>query len=289
MSGPPRPTEDTPPRAIVLILTGMVFITVNDSLIKALSGDYPLHQMIFIRSAIALGMTLVILQFEGGFRALRTSTPVLHLMRGLLVVVSNMLIFAAIATLPLATATALFFVAPLMITLMSVVFLKERVGLHRAGAIVVGFAGVLVMTRPGAETGLDRPETWVLMLPVLAATGYAGMQVMTVEQDVAITAGGSVTAALSFPARSIVFGVTGRVTDAITGTLADWRLGDTSSDDRFGSGLGTAQNSWISGPVNPFVVWAPTPLLLTANGGDFAGGTVRLALHYAAFTIPDAV
>ncbi len=179
MSGPPRPTEDTPPRAIVLILTGMVFITVNDSLIKALSGDYPLHQMIFIRSAIALGMTLTILQFEGGFRALRTSTPVLHLMRGLLVVVSNMLIFAAIATLPLATATALFFVAPLMITLMSVVFLKERVGLHRAGAIVVGFAGVLVMTRPGAEAGVDRPETWVLMLPVLAATAYAGMQVMT--------------------------------------------------------------------------------------------------------------
>lgn len=124
---------------------------------------------------------------------------------------------------------------------------------------------------------------------VSAAPGGAGMQVMTVEQDVAITAGGSVTAALSFPARSIVFGVTGRVTDAITGTLADWRLGDTSSDDRFGSGLGTAQNSWISGPVNPFVVWAPTPLLLTANGGDFAGGTVRLALHYAAFTIPDAV
>lgn len=179
MPGPPRPTEDTPPRAIILILTGMVFITANDSLIKALSGDYPLHQMVFIRSAIAICVTLTILQFEGGFSALRTTTPVLHLVRGLLVVTSNMLLFAAIAALPLAMATAIFFVAPLMITLMSVIFLKERVGLHRAGAIVVGFAGVLLMTRPGAGAGADAPELWVLALPVLAATAYAGMQVMT--------------------------------------------------------------------------------------------------------------
>ena len=178
MPGPPRPTEDTPARAILLILVGMVAITANDSLIKALSGDYPLHQMVFIRSLIGLSVSLVILQFEGGFRQLRTATPGLHMVRGLLVVLSNMLYFAALASLPLAMAVSIFFVAPLMITLMSVVFLKERVGLYRGGAILVGFAGVLVMTRPGSGGG-DGPALWVLLLPVAAAAAYAGMQVMT--------------------------------------------------------------------------------------------------------------
>jgi uncharacterized protein DUF2793 len=122
-----------------------------------------------------------------------------------------------------------------------------------------------------------------------ATPGGGGMAMMSVEQDVSISAGASVTASLSFPARSLVLGVTGRVTQAITGTLTDWRLGDTASDARFGNGLGIAQNSWVSGPVNPFVDWTGTPLLLTANGGDFADGTVRIAIHYAQFTIPDAV
>ncbi len=177
MSGPPRPTEETPPRAIGLIVLGMVFITVNDSLIKALGGDYPLHQMVFIRSAIGICFSLVILQFEGGFGALRTATPGLHLLRGLLVVISNMLYFAALAVMPLADAVATFFVAPLIITVFSVVLLGERVGLHRVGAIVVGFLGVLVMTRPG--TGGDAVARGTILLPILAATAYAGMQVMT--------------------------------------------------------------------------------------------------------------
>jgi S-adenosylmethionine uptake transporter len=178
MPGPPRPTEETPPLAILLILAGMVFITVNDSLIKALGGDYPLHQMVFVRSAIGIVFSLVILQFEGGFRELRTATPGLHLMRGLFVVISNMLYFAALAVMPLADAVATFFVAPLIITLLSVVVLGEKVGVHRITAIIVGFAGVLVMTRPGMA-GEDAPQRWTLLLPVLAATAYAAMQVMT--------------------------------------------------------------------------------------------------------------
>lgn len=122
-----------------------------------------------------------------------------------------------------------------------------------------------------------------------AAPGGGGMAMQSLEADISITAGATVTASLSFPARALVLGATGRVTNAITGTLTDWRLGDSVSDTRFGDGLGIAQNSWISGPVNPFVVWASTPLVLTANGGDFADGTVRIAIHYAQFTIPDAV
>jgi S-adenosylmethionine uptake transporter len=181
MTGRPRPTEETPPLAILLIVAGMVLITINDSLIKALGGDYPLHQMVFVRSGIGILFSLLILQFEGGFRELRTSTPGLHLLRGLLVVLSNMTYFAALAVMPLADAVALFFIAPLLITLFSALFLKERVGVHRVTAILVGFAGVLVMMRPGmggAGPG-DGPERWTVLLPLLAATAYAAMQVLT--------------------------------------------------------------------------------------------------------------
>lgn len=187
MAPRPTPPDETPPLAIALIIAGMVFITVNDSLIKALGGDYPLHQMVFIRSAIGIVFSLVILQFEGGFAALRTATPGLHLLRGLLVVISNMLYFAALATMPLADAVALFFIAPLVITILSVLVLGESVGIHRVGAIIVGFMGVLVMMRPGTGGDVEF-ERWTVILPLLAATAYAGMQVMTRKLGVFSTA-----------------------------------------------------------------------------------------------------
>jgi drug/metabolite transporter (DMT)-like permease len=84
-------------------------------------------------------------------------------------------LFAAIAVMPLADATALFFVAPLFITLLSVLVLGETVGPRRIAAICVGFLGVVVMMRPG----VDLPSRWILTLPLIAAACYAGMQVLT--------------------------------------------------------------------------------------------------------------
>ncbi len=163
---------------IGLILVGMLLISINDMVIKRLSGGYPLHQLVFLRSVIGIGLSVAILQFEGGFRMLRTDRPWLHALRGLLIVFANMTFFAALAVMPLATVTALFFVAPLMITLLAIPVLGEQVGRHRMGAIVVGFLGVLVMVRPGTAAEFDVPF-WVLTLPILAAAGYAGMQVLT--------------------------------------------------------------------------------------------------------------
>jgi len=121
---------------------------------------------------------------------------------------------------------------------------------------------------------------------VTVTPGGAGLAVRSVEADVEIAAGASVTAALEFPARTLVLGATGRVIEAITGTATGWSLGDGADAARFGSGLGLALNSWVSGPAAPFPVWAPTPLLLSAEGGDFATGRVRLAVHFAALALP---
>lgn len=165
--------------AIGFVLFGVLCISLNDMLIKQLSSGYPLHQIVFFRSTIALVITLVFLQFEGGFDALRTDSVGLHVMRGLLVVVANMSYFAALAVLPLADATALFFAAPLFITLLSIPLLGERVGPLRIGAVIVGFIGVVIMQRPWESSASLDVSRIVLLLPVLAALTYALNQLMT--------------------------------------------------------------------------------------------------------------
>ena len=170
---------DRPVLAIVSILTAMFCISLNDALIKFLSGDYPLHQLVFVRSAIGISFTLVMVQIEGGWGLLKTEHPWLHLGRGLLVVISNMTYFAALAVLPLATSLALFFVAPLFITLLSIPLLGEKVGVRRLSAVAVGFAGVVTMQRPWAFSDVSLAEQLTLLLPVVAALTYALMQILT--------------------------------------------------------------------------------------------------------------
>lgn len=166
-------------QGIGLILIGVIAISINDMLIKQLSGDYPLHQMVFARSGIGILFSLVLVQMEGGWRILKTSQPGLHALRGLLVVVANMTFFAAIAVMPLGEATALFFAAPLFITLLSIPMLGENVGRLRIGAVIAGFLGVLVMQRPWAGIADLQVSRVVLLLPVIAALTYALMQLMT--------------------------------------------------------------------------------------------------------------
>lgn len=171
-------STNRPALGIAFICAGIFFISINDMLIKLVSGDYPLHQIIAARSGLGLILTLGIVQFEGGIGILRTDTPVLHLIRGLLVVIANMAFYAAVAVLPLAQVTALFFVAPLFITLLSIPILGEKVGPLRLGAIVVGLIGVVVMQAPWGDSPQGVPGV-VLLLPVAAALTYAGMQVLT--------------------------------------------------------------------------------------------------------------
>ena len=172
-----RPAHN-PRLGIAFICLGMMAITVNDSILKQFSDRYPLHEIVFVRAAVALLFSLAVLRFEGGFRALRTRRPGAHIARALCMVVANMSFFGALAAIPLADATALFFVAPLFITLLSIPFLGERVGIRRFSAVAVGFVGVLVVLRPAGEIG-QAVDRLILLLPVVAALAYAAMQILT--------------------------------------------------------------------------------------------------------------
>lgn len=180
----PQPTNNAA-AGIGFIVLGMVAISINDMLIKQLSGDYPLHQMVFVRSAIGIMFSLMLVQLEGGFHILKTSTPWLHVLRGVMIVFSNLAYFTALAMIPLAEATALFFVAPLLITLLSIPILGEKVGPYRLGAVLVGFIGVVIMVEPWAETSDRTAPLFILILPVIAAFTYATNQVLTRKLGVA--------------------------------------------------------------------------------------------------------
>lgn len=164
---------------IAFIVAGMVAISINDMLIKQLSSGYPLHQMVFLRSSIGILLSFALLQYEGGVSLLKTRHPWLHIVRCLMVVVSNMTFFVALAAAPLAEVTALFFAAPLFITVLSIPFLGEKVGPMRITAVVAGFAGVVIMQRPWEGGEAETANRIVLMLPVLSALTYAANQILT--------------------------------------------------------------------------------------------------------------
>ncbi|MFT5784960.1 MAG: S-adenosylmethionine uptake transporter [Ascidiaceihabitans sp.] len=164
---------------ILFVLGGVFCISINDMMIKQLSGGYPLHEMVFVRSFIGILFSLIFVQMEGGWHILRTKQPLLHAVRGLLIVTSNMAFFLALAAIPLADATALFFAAPLFITLLSIPVLGEKVGPLRLGAVVFGFVGVIIMQRPWEGVDTLGASRLILLLPVLAALTYALNQLMT--------------------------------------------------------------------------------------------------------------
>lgn len=166
--------SDATVQGIACMLAAMLALSLNDVIVKWISGGYALHEIVFVRSVVALAVTLGYVAFDGGVAALRTRRPVLHLTRGILLMLMNMGFFAALAALTLAQTGALFFVAPLLITALSAPMLGERIGPWRWGAVLVGMAGMVVMLRPGAQ-GFEAAA----LLPVGAATAYAVMQILT--------------------------------------------------------------------------------------------------------------
>jgi drug/metabolite transporter (DMT)-like permease len=136
--------------AIATMCVGALFLVVNDAMAKWLIAHYGPLQVIFLRNLLALPMIAVMVLSVGGWPALRTRHLRVHALRGLLLVCGACAFFLSLRTLPLAEATSLFFAAPIFITALSVPLLGEHVGWRRWTAVIVGFAGVLIVVRPGA-------------------------------------------------------------------------------------------------------------------------------------------
>ncbi|MGB1006144.1 MAG: hypothetical protein ACPGVX_03160, partial [Thalassobaculaceae bacterium] len=95
-----------PIRAVLFATAGMVTFSLQDTIIKWVSGTYPLHEAVLIRSCFGLLLTLVFAHLEGGLAILKTRRLGLHVLRGGFIVICNATYFAALATMPLAEAMA---------------------------------------------------------------------------------------------------------------------------------------------------------------------------------------
>lgn len=147
----------------------------------------------------------------------------------------------------------------------------------------VGWRGWII---DEAKAALFDGTAWVPGAMSVSPHG-AALSAQTVEIDAITASGTSVTTDPIIPANSVVIGVTGIVTEAITGTTATWRLGVSGGEGRYGSGLGLELGSWVEGVTGqPQAYYTPTALVLDAEDGVFSGGRVRLAVHMFRLEIP---
>jgi drug/metabolite transporter (DMT)-like permease len=161
-------------RGMLMVLTAVALFAMMDALSKYLTRFYPVALVAWARYAFHLLLVLAVLGPRLGLALVRTARPAAQLVRGLLLAIASVSFISAVKYLPLAESSAIAFLGPLLVTLMSVLFLKEKVEPARWVAVACGFAGVLVIIRPGSDV-----FTWTALLPLGNAFAFAAYQVLT--------------------------------------------------------------------------------------------------------------
>mgnify|MGYP000503890675 CR=1 FL=1 len=136
-------------KAITFNLLAWVMLPIMDGFAKYLSADLPVLQITWARYFFTVAFTLPIMFFFFRENLVWTDKPKLQFIRGLILLTANICFFYSISVIPLANALTLAFVAPLIVTAFSPIFLGERVGYRRWSAVIIGFIGSLVVIRPG--------------------------------------------------------------------------------------------------------------------------------------------
>ena len=150
-------------------------VTLNDATVKWLSAELPVGEIVCLRAAVAFVLGLVLVRREQGRLTFRVSSPRLQLLRGLLAAGGMLLFVLGLRHLPLADAVAILFAAPLFSSfVLAVLLLGESLSVRRAAAALAGFAGIVVMSRPGTAH-----FTWLLLLPLGAALCGGVREILT--------------------------------------------------------------------------------------------------------------
>ena len=136
-------------KAIIFSLLGWMFLPVMDGFAKFLSTDLPILQITWARYFFTVVFTLPIMFFFFNQQLVRSDKPKLQILRGLILLSANICFFYSISIISLAKALTLAFIAPLIVTAFSPLFLGEKVGIRRWTAVIIGFIGSLVVIRPG--------------------------------------------------------------------------------------------------------------------------------------------
>lgn len=137
---------------ILFMVSGTMIVPVMDALAKILGDSLSPLQVTwgrFVFQFLIMGATILVLY---GPALLKPEKPWIHALRGVFLAIATSFFFFSLLHLPLADAIAIFFVQPMMLTLISAVFLGESIGWHRKAAVVAGFLGALLVIQPGSDT-----------------------------------------------------------------------------------------------------------------------------------------
>jgi len=161
-------------RGMLMVMMAVAIFSVMDSLSKYLTRFYPVALVAWSRYAFHLVLVVVVLGPRLRLALVRTARPGAQLVRGLLLAIASISFISAVKYMPLAEASAIAFLGPLLIVVMSVLFLKEKVEPARWIAVLCGFIGVLVIIRPGSSV-----FTWAALFPLANAVAFASYQILT--------------------------------------------------------------------------------------------------------------
>ncbi|QXI29834.1 DMT family transporter [Pseudomonas vanderleydeniana] len=166
---------EQPLKGIALICGAVLLFASHDALSKYLSGFYPIVMVVWARYVVHTLLMLVVFVPRSGFSAVvRTRRPGLQLLRALCLIGTSLFFTTGLRYIPLAEATSVNFLAPLLVTALSVPLLGERVSRGQWAAVIAGFVGVLIIIRPGSAL-----FTPAILLPLCSALCFGFYQLLT--------------------------------------------------------------------------------------------------------------
>lgn len=166
-------------RGIMFMCLAILLMPVMNAIAKALTVDYPLAQVVWARfTGHFVCMTLVFWP-RRGWHLFKSARPSIQFARSTIMFASNGAYIAALSTVALANASAIMFMAPLLVTALSVLLLGEQVGIRRWTAVVIGFLGALIIIRPGITgTTFDASGLGIALL-LFSMASFAIYQILT--------------------------------------------------------------------------------------------------------------
>ena len=170
----PVSSSSAPLRGVLYMIIGSALLTANDTVLKWLSGSYPVGQLMCLRGIFVYIPIAVFAWKSGGFHTLRISRVKGQGIRAVLVVAGTFMFVTGLFYLPIADAIAISFAGPLFVTALAPWLLGERIGWRRWVAVFIGFCGVLVITRPTGSA-----VQWAALLPLAASFTGALRDILT--------------------------------------------------------------------------------------------------------------
>lgn len=173
----PAGARHRPLLGIGLILVMGVWFATLDTTAKYLGLHLPVVVGLFARyavQALIMGAWLTARRVRGGRNLFRTAHPRFQVLRGALLLATSALLFLGIRHMPVGEFTAVGMLSPVLVTLLAMLFLHERVSALRLSLVIGGFAGALIVVRPGSGI-----FGWVALVPLVMALVYAGFQLLT--------------------------------------------------------------------------------------------------------------